>query len=121
MPKRKADQSVDEWLKECTVALEASRTVATTNCNKERIQTSSTAQGQPTGKAVDSSTEATSTVAPSTYVTAPIFEVAAPDVTPAQAEVATEARCPTMQGAANEEDAAEWFWNLLAQSSYERW
>ena len=121
MPKRKADQSVDEWLKEGNVALEASRIVASSNCNQERIQPSSTAEGQPTGKAVNSSPEASSTLAPPTYVTSPRSEVAAADVTPTQSEVATEAVCPAGQGAANEEDAAEWFWTLLAQSGYERW
>ena len=121
MPKRKADQSVDEWLEEGTAASEASRTVAAASCNQERIHTSLTAEGQPTGKAVDPSTETSPTVASPTYVTPPRSEVVADDVIPTRAEVATEASCPDVQGAANEEGAAEWFWNLLPQSCYERW
>lgn len=59
-------------------------------------------------------------MATSTDVAASTSKVAVKDVSPAKAEVATEARCSTGQGAANEDDAAEWFWNLLAQSGYER-
>ena len=109
MPKRKADQSVDEWLEEGTAALEASRTLITIHCNPEKDQPLSTAERQPTGKAIDPSTETSPSVASPTYVTPPESEVAAADATPTPAEVAIDARCPTMQGVANEEDAAEWF------------
>ena len=121
MPKRKADQSGDKWLKEGATALEASRIVAATNCNQEWVQTLPTAEGQPTDKAFDLSNEASLTVAPPTYVTPSKSELAAEDLLHAQDEVAAEARSPVVQKAASEEDAAEWFWSLLAQSGYERW
>ena len=106
MPKRKADQSVDEWLEEGTSALEANRTLTTVNCNPERDHPLSTAERQPTGKAIDPNTEASPNVASSTYVTPPESEVATADATPAPAEVATDAKCPTVRGVANKEDVA---------------
>ena len=121
MPKRKADLSVDEWLKEGTAASKSSRTAAATNYNQKRIQPSSTVEGQLTGKAVDSNPGTGSTLAAPIYVTPPRYEVAVVEVTPNQSEVATETVCPTMQGIASEEDAAKWFWTLLSQLGYERW
>lgn len=57
MPKRKADQSIDESLRESTTVLGASQIEAKANCNQEVIQTLLTAEGTPTDKATDPYTE----------------------------------------------------------------
>ena len=121
MPKRKADQSVDEWLKEGIAASESSRTISATNCNHERSQPTSTVEGQLTSNVVDLNSRTSSTSATPHYGIPLKSEVVAADVTPAQSEVAKENVEMTVQGTASEEEAAEWFWALLAQSGYERW
>ena len=115
------DQSVDGWLKEGIAASEASRTIVATNYNQESSQPKSTAKEQLTNKVVDSSPGTGSAFATPPYVIPLKSEVAAVGMTPAQSEVATETVWPTVQGTTNEEDAAEWFWTLHAQSGYERW
>ena len=121
MPKRKAEQSVDEWLKEGVAASKATQTVGATDCNQEGSQLTATVEGQLASRAEDSSSRTGSILATSHYEIPLKSEVAAADVTPGRAEVARETVRPTVQGTASEEEAAEWFWTLLAQSGYERW
>ena len=45
----------------------------------------------------------------------------AADVALADAEVASEERMVHVDVEVSQEDAAEWFWTILAQSGYERW
>ena len=121
MPKRKAEQSVDEWLNEGVAASKATQTVAATNCNQGVSQPTTTVEGQLASKSEDSSSRTGSTSATSHHEIPLKSEVVAADVTPGRSEVARETVRPTVQGTASEEEAAEWFWTLLAQSGYERW
>lgn len=121
MPERKADQNIEDWLREGLVALESSRAVGETNCNEVASPTVLTAEDTSLGKRFDPRIESETTAATCTDVAVSTSEVAAQCASPAKAEVAAEGRCPAGQRAANEEDAEEWFWNLLAQLGYERW
>lgn len=121
MPKRKAEQSVDEWLKEGIAASEANQIVAATNCNQEGSQPNVTVEGQLASKVDNSNSRTRSTSATSHYEIPLKSEVVAADVTPGRSEVAKETVGPTVQGTASEEEAAEWFWTLLAQAGYELW
>lgn len=109
MPKKKADQSVDEWLRERTTTVEASRIVTEANCNMEAVQLLTTAEGVPAGVTTEPCIETRSTVATTA------------DVALAKGEVASEDGGSTGDVAANEDEATAWFWNLLAQSGYKRW
>lgn len=103
------------------MAVESSRTVVETNCNQVVSSTVLTAKGTLLRKGSDPRIDTENTVATPTDVAASTSEVAVKGVPPVTAEVAAEGRCPAGQRAANEEDAEEWFWNLLAQLGYERW
>ena len=50
-----------------------------------------------------------------------LANVVAADVALADAEVASEERMVPVDVEVSQEDAAEWFWTILAQSGYERW
>ena len=121
MPKRKADQHIEEWMKEGLVAVESSRVVAETDCNQVASQAVLTAEGASPGRGSDPQTDLESLVATSTDVAASPSEVAIPGVPPATIEVSAEGRGSIGQRATSEEDASDWFWNLLAQAGYEIW
>ena len=112
---------MDEWLKEGIAASEAIQRVATTNCEQEGSQPKPTVEGQLTSKVVDSNSRAGSTSANPHHGIPLESKVVDTDVTPGRSEVAKDVVAPTVQGTTSEKDAAEWFWNLLAQSGYERW
>ena len=63
MPKRKADQSADEWLKEGAAIEKDRRTLAATNHNQESSQTLPTAEGPSADNAIAPNPGAGSTVA----------------------------------------------------------
>ena len=121
MPKRKADQSIDEWIKEGIAASEANRMLAEANNNQEAIPTVPTAEGTQQAEATDRRTECAHNVATPAHVAAATTEVATVSVAPVQADVAVAVGGPTGEVAVSQEEVAEWFWVLLAQSGYERW
>lgn len=109
MPKRKAEQSVDEWLREGAVTTGANWALAEPSNHKEASHAGPTAE-----------------VSQKTVVNEPRTEeghiVASPvHVTGLPAEVATGVVNPTGDVAITQEDVVDWFWSLLAQSGYECW
>ena len=80
-----------------------------------------TAEGVSLRRGFDPRTDLERPVAASTDVAASPSEVAVPGVPPTTVEVAAEGRGSTGQRTSSEEDASEWFWNLLAQVGYEVW
>ena len=121
MPKRKAEQSVDEWLEEGIVAAGANRMLVEPSDHKEESHTGPTAEVTQKTVVTEPRTEVGNTVAHPAHVAGLIVEVATADMPPTEAEVATGAVNPTGDVAITQEDVADWFWNLLAQSGYERW
>ena len=103
MVKRKANVSIDDWLGE---RVSPSRTIPATTVTVEE-ELASTNIPVPT----PISTPSSSPVAPNTQAN----EVVAGSV-PVE-PVAT----PSGNVAVDQDEAAEWFWNLLAQSRYECW
>ena len=109
MVKRKAITSLDEWLKEGEAALEVSRT-STKNCSRDRVVPAlSTAEGVQSGVTTEPSTKASATVVTPNEVAASGDVAASRSVTAPGSGVITK------------DVAANWFWDLLAQSCYERW
>ena len=109
MPKRKASQGIDEWLHERETALEASRISRVTESQVQAIPLEPTAERVLAG------------VTPATC-DRPSTTVAAADDVAVVAEVAVPADVdPTAQVTTDEDVAATWFWDLLAQSGYELW
>ena len=100
MVKRKANVSIDDWLEE-GVSLPRTSPVATITVEEGPA---------PAGPPIH---------AP---IPAPSSPPAAPH-TPANEVTAGSVPVATMGDdvAVNQEEVAEWFWNLLAQSGYERW
>ena len=80
MPMRKADQNIEEWLREGPVAVESSRAVAETNCNQVASSTVLTAKGASLRRGSDPRTDLERPVATSTDVAASKSEVAVPGV-----------------------------------------
>ena len=80
MPKRKANQSIDEWLREGEAALEASRTVAEADCKGEAVQLVPIAESVHTGVTIEPCAEALSTLATTADVALAKDEVAPEDV-----------------------------------------
>ena len=109
MPKRKATQSVDEWLSEGAAAIEERRTEALSSCNLEGTNELPTTYDLPVGTAINYGPKASNPVAPPDYVAPP------------ESEVATEVDCPAAQGPISEAEAVEWFWDLLGKAGFERW
>ena len=107
MPKRKADQSVDEWLSEGAAATEGRRTVAEANCSQENIQALPTAYRPPVDQAINPGTKASTPMTSPIYVAPPESEVVAATLRPVQAEVAVEAGYPAVQGPTSEGEATE--------------
>ena len=119
MPKRKADQSVDEWLKEGALAAEDRRTLALAEYSQEGSRTLPTAEGQSADKATVPNTGAGSTVAPPVHTNPTESYVASKEARPTPADVATETSYQSAPRAINEEEASEWFWRLLELAGYE--
>ena len=109
MPKRKANQSIDEWLREGEAAIDASRTSAEAAREGETIQAVPTAESVHTGGTLEPRAEAVATVA------------TIDDVTLAKDDVALEDVDLPKDVVAIEDAATSWSWDLLAQSGYERW
>ena len=109
MPKRKAVQSVDEWLSEGAMAIEERRTEALSNRNQEGTDALPTTYDLPVDTAINSGLKASTPVASPNYVAPP------------ESEVAAEVGCPAAQGPISEAKAAEWFWDLLGKAGFERW
>ena len=119
MPKRKADQSVDEWLEEGALAAEDRRTLASSEYNQECNWALPTAEGQSAYKATVPDTGASSTVAPTAHTNPAKSYVASNESRPVPADVATETSHQSVLRAVNEEEASDWFWRLLKQAGYE--
>lgn len=109
MPKRKAIQSIDAWLREGDVALEASRAGRIVEGQVNSIQLEPTADQVPV---VVTPNPRDLTADP--VVTDNELTIAGEVAAPAEVEPATTV-------AIDEEVAAAWFWDLLAQSGYELW
>ena len=121
MPKCKAEQSVDEWLEEGIVAAEANRMLVEPNNRKRESHTGPTTEATQKTVVTEPRTEVGSTRAHPAHVAGLIAEVAMTGGPPTEAEVATGVMNPIGNVAITQEDAVDWFWNLLAQSGYERW
>ena len=109
MPKRKASQSIDEWLSEGEAALEASRTGKATDHQLQAISLEPTAERVPAGV-----TPATCDKPSATVATTDDVVVAEEVAVPADMDL-------TAHVAIDEDVAATWLWDLLAKSRYERW
>ena len=121
MPKRKSEQSIDEWLREGAVAAEANRALAEPSNHKEASHAGPTA-GVPQDTVVtEPQTEEGHVVATPVHVTGLPTEVATTSAFPLNVEVATGVVIQTGDVAITQEDVANWFWSLLAQAGYECW
>ena len=121
MPKRKAEQSVDEWLEEGLVAAEANRMMVEPSSRERESHTGPTVEATQKTVVIEPRTEVGSTGVHPAHVAGLIAEAATTNGPPTEAEVATGVVNPTGDVAITQGDAADWFWNLLAQSGYERW
>ena len=110
MPKRKASQSIEEWLLEGEAALEASRVGRITECQVKAIQL------EPTADRVSAGVRA-----PATCDKPSVTIVTNDDVAVAEGVAIPANVKPTAHVAIDEDVAATWFWDILAQSGYERW
>ena len=121
MPKRKADKTIEEWLEEGVVASGASRSL-TEDHNLQITQSNlPTAESSWTAKAADSPTESSRPKATPVHVGTSVDEVANTVAAPQQAEVAADSTSLTEGPVTGPEEAAEWFWALLAQAGYDCW
>ena len=121
MPKRKANQNVEEWLNEGIATAAADRMQVDADANQEAAHTVPTAEGNQQSVAPDRRADCTPNVATHAHVVVANPDVALTSVALAQAEVAGTVGVGTGDMAVSSVEAAEWFWDLLAQCGYKRW
>ena len=121
MPKRKSEQSVDEWLGDGLVTAETNRMLVETSRGERGSHSEPTAEAIQQTVAAEPRTEVGHLELRPGHVAKWIAEVATEDRPPTEVEVATEVAGTVGDVAVTPEEAVEWFWGLLARAGYEIW
>lgn len=114
MPKRKSEQSVDEWLEDGLVAAEVNRMLVEPNRSEGGSCSGPTAEAMQTVASEPRTEEGALRPTPG-HVAELTAEVATVSIPPTEAEVAG----PVGDETITPEAAEKWFWRLLAQAGYE--
>ena len=121
MPKRKVDKSITEWLEEGVAASGANQRLTEGHHLQTTQPNLPTAESSRAAKAADGPTESSCPKATPVHVGIAADEATRTGTTTRQAEVAADPSRSTEGMVTDPEEAAEWFWALLAQAGYECW